>query len=97
VTVQDPFCAMDVAAQTITGQTVYTSKIYYFCVRRHKEYVDRNPDQYVGKSTGVSKKSHYGCNKLLIRKKGENIEVCTTTAGPLCCDLGSKSGSGLHA
>ena len=58
--VKDLVCGMDVDTATAAGRTEYKGQAYYFCGSKCKETFDRDPEQYVGASTGPSK-SGRGC------------------------------------
>ena len=53
--VKDLVCGMDVDTATAASRSEYKGHPYYFCGAKCKEKFDRNPVQYMGKSTGTPK------------------------------------------
>lgn len=49
--VKDLVCGMDVDPATAAARSEYQGETYYFCGTSCKERFDRNPEQYVGKSS----------------------------------------------
>lgn len=48
----DPVCGMEVEPETAAGESEYQGKTYYFCSTSCKSAFDRDPENYLGKSTG---------------------------------------------
>lgn len=48
--VKDLVCGMDVDPATAAARSEYQGQTYYFCSDSCKESLDRDPQQYIGKS-----------------------------------------------